>query len=162
MEYSAYLKSGLERYFDIKENFKLGHHEFDMFANYNQRSAKYMLMKKYEMYAFKNNEYIFHKKINGDFTDEHLKWLNEFYKYHVDDIVTFDSEHMQSTITIIFECKMPSQEIIKKISKFKYYKSYSFGLKGWVNGKVLLIDPNLNDGIGNKLGQKDLKRFLQN
>lgn len=161
MEYSAFLRSGLERFFDITEDYKLGNNQFDMFANFNQRNAKYLLMKKFEMYAYQSNEYIFHKKMDS-FGQQELEWLKSFYETHVDDIVTFNSEHMSSTVTVIIETDMPSDEIQKKIAKFKYYKSYSFGLKGWVNGKILLIDSSKNRGIGNKLGQKDLERFLLN
>lgn len=161
MEYKAYLRTSLERYFDIEDNYQVGNHHFDTYANFNQRNAKYMLMKKYEMYAFQNNEYVFHKKFES-FGPEELEWLQEFFDTHIDDIVSYDSEHMSSTVTLIIESQMPSKEIQKKISKFKFYKSYSFGLKGWVNAKVILIDPTINSGIGNKLGQKSLKRFLLN
>jgi hypothetical protein len=91
-----------------------------------------------------------------------LDWLKSFLDDHLKDIVVYDEEHMSSVVTVIFEAPMPSLEVQKKLAKFKYYKSFSFGLKGWVNAKVMLIDPALNSGITNKLGKGDLKKFVMN
>jgi len=158
--YRTFLKGGLERYFDIQEDYELGNHNFDLYASFNQRNAKYMLLKDIEVYAFQNNEYVFHKKLDHTFDSRDLEWLKSFLDYNLNDIVVYDKEHMSSVVTLIFESKMPDEKIQKQLSKFKYYRSFSFGLKGWVNVKVMLVDPNSNKGITNKLGKKDLERFL--
>jgi hypothetical protein len=69
---------------------------------------------------------------------------------------------MSSTITLIIEGPLPSLEIQNRISKYKFYKSFLFGLRGWVNGKIMLIDPDRNVGVTNKFGKNDLKKFLLN
>ena len=159
--YRTFLKGGLERYFDIQEDYKLGNHNFDLFASFNQRNAKYMLLKDIEVYAFQNNEYILHRKLDHTFDNNDLEWLKRFLDNNLDQIVSCDKEHMSSVVTFIFESTMPNEKIQKQLSKFKYYKSFSFGLKGWVNVKVMLVDPISNGGITNKLAKGDLKRFLE-
>lgn len=161
-EYKDYLKSGLQSYFDIEENYMLGKDNFELYATFNQRHAKYMLLRDVEIYAFKSNEYLFLKKLNRPMTLKDLDWLKSFLDDHLKDIVVYDEEHMSSVVTVIFEAPMPSLEVQKKLAKFKYYKSFSFGLRGWVNAKVMLIDPALNSGITNKLGKGDLKKFVMN
>ncbi len=161
-EYKDYLKSGLQSYFDVEENYMLGKDNFELYATFNQRHAKYMLLRDVEIYAFKSNEYLFLKKLNRPMTVKDLDWLKSFLDDHLKDIVVYDEEHMSSVVTVIFEAPMPSLEVQKKLAKFKYYKSFSFGLKGWVNAKVMLIDPALNSGITNKLGKGDLKKFVMN
>lgn len=159
--YEAYLKKGLSRYFDIEDQYVINNDVFDFFANFRQRSAKYMLMKKAEIYAFNTHEYIFHKKLNRPFGKEDLQWLKTFYKENGHSIVKQDHEHMSSTVTVIVDCVLPDESLQKEIKKFKYYKSFFFGLKGWVNGKVILVDSSLNKGIANRFGEKDLHRFLR-
>jgi len=161
-EYKAFLKDGLERYFDIKEDYELGSHNFELYASFNQRNAKYMLLKNVEIYAFKNNEYIFLKKLDRAFDLEDLKWLRAFLDENLQNIIEYDKEHMSSVVTVIFEAPMPDEKIQKQLLKFKYYKSFSFGLRGWVNAKVMLIDPVSRNGITNKLGKGDLDRFVMN
>lgn len=160
--YRTFLRGGLERYFDIHEDYELGNHNFELYASFNQRNAKYMLLKNMEIYAFQNNEYVFHKKLDHTFDVNDLEWLKQFLDEYLHKIVEYDNEHMSSVVTLIFEGPMPDKTIQKQLSKFKYYKSFSFGLKGWVNAKVILVDPVSNQGITNKLGKEDLKRFVMN
>ena len=160
--YKEYLKESLQAYFDIEENYELGQEKFDLYASFNQRNAKYMLLKNVEVYAFTSNEYIFHKKMESAISDAEILWIKAFIKENLDKIVSHDGEHMSSVLTFIFEGPMPDEKTQKKIEKFKYYKSFSFGLKGWVNTKVMLIDPVQKDGITNKLGRQDLQRFIMN
>lgn len=159
--YQTYLKKGLSRYFDIVDDFRLGNHVFDFFAGFNQRSAKYMLMRHVEIYAYNTHEYIFHKKLTGPFTEEDYEWLVGFYKDHALEVLATDNEHMSSTVTMIIECQLPDKGLAKKVQRYKFYKSFAFGLKGWVNGKVILVDSEKNQGIANRLGQKELHRFLR-
>jgi hypothetical protein len=160
--YKDYLKSGLEAYFDIEEDIAIGKDSFDLMATFNQRNAKYMLFKNVEIYSFTANEYLFLKKFDRPLELSDLNWLKDFLDENIRDIVTYDEEHMSSVVTFILEAPMPLEEIAKKLTKFKYYKSFSFGLRGWVNAKVILIDPVLNDGITNKLAKGDLKKFVMN
>ncbi|MCH4889100.1 hypothetical protein EZV73_16005 [Acidaminobacter sp. JC074] len=160
--YREYLKGSLEAYFDIEENYELGREKFDLFATFNQRNAKYMLLKNVEVYAFTSNEYIFHKKIDREITSDDLTWIKDFIRDNLDQIVNKDDEHMSSVLTFILEGPMPDEKTKKRIEKFKYYKSFSLGLKGWVNTKIMLIDPVQKDGITNKLGRPDLQRFIMN
>ncbi len=159
-DYRGFLKEGLERYFDISEDYNLGQEKFELFATFNQRDARYMLLKDVEVYAMKSNEYILHKKINRPLEISDIEWLRSFLDDNLDNIIQRDDEHMSSVVTVIFEGPMPNKNIQKKLSKFKYYKSFAFGLKGWMNTKVMLVDPISKNGITNKLGKGDLNRFI--
>lgn len=160
--YREHLKKGLQRYFDITEDYQIGHHQFDLYANFNQRNARYMLSKQIEVYAYATNEYIFHKKFDQAFCEDDFEWLKSFYNDYATTLMQSNKEHMSSTVTVIIESPLPTVDIKRKLEKFKYYKSFAFGLKGWINGKVLLIDPSMNQGISNKYGKGDMKRFLLN
>jgi hypothetical protein len=48
-EYKDYLKSGLQSYFDVEENYMLGKDNFELYATFNQRHAKYMLLRDVEI-----------------------------------------------------------------------------------------------------------------
>jgi hypothetical protein len=125
-----------------------------MTAVFNQRSARYMVMKSAEIFAFKNNEYIFYKRLDGKLNNELLEKFDNFLNEHFHEIVQVDKEHMSSVITfIICSDETPDDVIIKKIKKFKFYKSFSFGLKGWVNAKLIFINPNNESVIVNKFAK---------
>lgn len=161
-EYREFLKCGLVSYFDIEEDYNFGEACFDLYATFNQRNAKYMLLKNVEIYAFTSNEYILHKRLDGALKIEDLGWMKKFLDDNLENIVDHNQEHMSSVVTFLFECPLPDKEVTKQIKKFKYYKSFKFGLKGWVNVKIMVIDPASKSGITNKLGKRDLPRFIMN
>lgn len=144
----------IERSFDIEYNKEVFDLNFDMTAAFNQRSAKFMLLKSAEIYAFKNNEYIFYKRIEDKLNNDLLEKLKIFLNKHFDKIVQVDKEHMSSVITfIICSDETPDDDIIKNIKKFKFYKSFSFGLKGWVNAKLIFVNPNDELAVVNKFAK---------
>ena len=158
--YIEVLKKKLERFYDLEENVSFDNITFDLFAIFNQKNARYFLLKELEYYSFDTNEYIFYKKIDDaiDFTNFHNMVRN-----NLKDIIVVDKDHMSSIITILIEKSFPiDEETIKKIKKFKYHKSFRFGLEGWVNVRFIVIDPDLNKGYSNSFGKKELAKFLIN
>lgn len=144
----------IEGNFDIEYNKKVFDMDFDITAIFNQRSAKYMFLKKAEVYSFKNHEYIFYKELNGKLTNDYLNDIKEFLKKNVDKIVHIDEEHMSSAITfVICSSYTPDKDMIKLIKRFRFYRSFSFGFKGWVNGKIAFVNTADRIVVTNRLGR---------
>jgi hypothetical protein len=158
--YCELMTDKLTRYFDIEKNFKVGRINFDFIARYNQRSAKYFLMKNMEIYSFENNELILYKNYD-EVTKDDIDSLVDLFSDFTDKIVDRKEDHMSSVVTFLIETKNPlDKKTLRKIKRTKLYKSYMFGLKGWVNGKIIIVDPSQNTGVANKLGKKNLENFL--
>lgn len=159
--YKDFLVEKLRMFYDIEYDQKIDNFEFDFFARFNQRSSKYILTKKIEFYAFKNNEYFFFKKFDSCFDVTYLESLKVFLDENINEITEIDHEHMSSIVTFIFEFSgdIP-EDVAKAVNDFKYYKSFMFGLKGWVNCGLMLINPLKNEGISNKFSRKELEKFL--
>ncbi len=159
-KYREFLETRLGAYFDLEHNYTLAKEEFNLFASFNQRNAKYMLMKKLEIYSFSNNEYILYKNLDRKFELDDLVWLKNFLDSNIKEIVNTNTEHMSSLVTFIFTCDEPDSIVEEKIKKFKYYKSFFLGLNGWVNVKIILINSVSKYGISNKLAKEDIKKFI--
>lgn len=158
--YKEKVKERLSRYFDLKEDFKYNDQDFDLFAASNVRNEKYMASKKLTIYAFENDEYCFVKHIKG-LDIEKLDGVINSLKKSIMDFVDPHHEHMSSTITgvlVVDENIEPG--LIKKIKKFHYQKTFAFGLKGWADVRLLIID--LKDGlvIPSKKAKKSVKFYL--
>jgi hypothetical protein len=149
-----------ETNFDIEYNKQLGEINFDFAGEFNQRSIKYMFMKAAEVYAFKSHEYVFYKEMDYKFEEHYFTRLKSIITENINNIIKMDSEHMASVITFIFSSiESPSVEIVETIKKFKFYKSFSFGFKGWVNVKLIFINSNTNKVITNKFARGNEKFF---
>jgi len=159
--YEDFLVEKLKMFYDLNYGYEIGKFRFDFFAKFNQRSSKYIVSKKIEFYAFKNNEYFFFKKFDSGFDIKYLESLKIFLNENIHTITEIDHEHMSSIVTFIFEVNGEiSDELALAVENFKYYKSFMFGLKGWVNCGLMLINPLKNEGISNKFSRKELDKFL--
>lgn len=161
MFFEEKLREKLNRFYDIGGKEEIGTLTFDFIARYHQRNSKYILKQSNEYYAFENNEFILFKKLNTPFTEELLEEVEMFFKDYSAKLLSVDDEHMSSIVTIIFETELPTDpQLIKKIEKFKYYKSFMLGFKGWIHGGLMLINPDEETGLSNKYSRKELKKFL--
>lgn len=159
-EYMHKLVKKFESKFNIEYNKKLGDFTFDFAGEFNQRSAKYMFIKEAEIYAFKNNEYVFYKDIDNKLNMLNIDKIKYVLNENVSKIIKMDEEHMASVITFIFSSSQsPDLEVEKAIKKFKFYQSFCFGIKGWVNVKLIFINSNTNEVITNKFARENEKFF---
>jgi hypothetical protein len=159
-KYMNELIKKFETNFDIEYNRQLGEINFDFAGEFNQRSIKYMFMKAAEVYAFKSHEYVFYKEIDYKFEAPDFERLKSIIEENMNNIIKMDSEHMASVITFIFSSiESPSAEIVETIKKFKFYKSFLLGFKGWVNVKLIFINSNTNKVITNKFARGNEKFF---
>lgn len=159
-EYLIKLKNSLARYFDMELDKTLGGKRFSLYGRYYTRNAKYFALKKIEVYSFTVNEYILYNncnRVNIDYINE----LEDYIKDHVDDIVIRDEECMSSGITFLISSEEDiDKETIKAVKKFKFYKSYNWGFKGWVNVKLIFVNLKTNQTYSNTLGRREEKRFI--
>lgn len=157
MDYKDYLdqiERKLIRYFDIERDYNLNGYPLDLYARFHFRNERYVLSKKFVVYAFENNEYIFIKYF--DKVDEvSLKQFVTFLINSINDVVIVDENHMSSIITgVILTEDEPSEEIIKAIEKFKYHKGFAFGFRGWVDIRLILVTMGIQNIVTNKKGKE--------
>ncbi len=156
--FGPFLKESLSTYYDILSPQKCA---CDFIAKYNERNCAYAIKKEIEYYAFENNEVIFYEKVNTLTLDKVNAIKEVFYKKH-GEFVAASSDHMATSMYYVIEVDLPQHsEIIRAIKRFRFYKSFKFGLEGWVNGSIILIDTTTQKGFSNPFGKKELKRLLK-
>lgn len=159
-DYEAVLRERIATHYDIEESVNF---DYDLLASLNQRSSKYLATKNIEFYAFQNNEYILYKKLHSEFTMDEFERMQSILQNKLDEIIEVNEEHMSSVITFLYEANLPKDRtLIQKINKFKFYKSFKFGLKGWVNVRLIVIDPIINSGLSNRYGRGEMEKFIFN
>ncbi|WZL72402.1 hypothetical protein QBE52_15095 [Clostridiaceae bacterium 35-E11] len=163
MNYDKYLEDiekRLKRNFDLKRDFVHKNMTIDLFAQYLLRNEKYVGSKKINIYAFENHEYCLIKH----FSTLDIQKIQEYTGYLqsvIDDFVIPHEEHMSSVITgVIVADDNCSQEVIDRVKKFKYHKSFAFGFKGWVDIRLVLVLLDKGEVITNKKG-KEVQKVYQ-
>lgn len=155
--YIEELEKKLVRSFDIFRNYEIDNKEFDLFARYHLRAEKYFLTKSAKIYAMESNEYIL-VKMMYNLDNRNFELFKNSMIGSIDKLVELHDEHMSSVITGVMLTDKPLNEIdddvLKKIAEFKYHKGFSFGFKGWVDIRLLLVSLNDGSNIANKKGKE--------
>ncbi|MGM0396226.1 MAG: hypothetical protein ACQEP4_04135 [Bacillota bacterium] len=156
-EYIEELEKKLIRSFDIYRDYEIDEKKYDLFARYHLRAEKYFLVKSAKIYGMESNEYILVKKVEN-LDNRGIEIFKNSMIGSIDKLVELHDEHMSSIITGVILTDKPLNEIdddvLKKISRFKYHKGFSFGLKGWVDIRLLLVSLNDGSNIANKKGKE--------
>lgn len=160
MELEAYieeLEKKLIRSFDIYRNYEIDDKKFDLYARYHLRSEKYFLTKSAKIYGMENNEYVLMKMMENLNNRDLEIFINSMID-SIGELVELHDEHMSSIITGVVLIDKSLNEIdddvLKKISRFKYHKGFSFGFKGWVDIRLLLVSLKDGSNIANKKGKE--------
>lgn len=155
--YIEELEKKLVYNFDLCRDYKVNGEKYDLFAKYHLRSEKYFFSKSAKIYGIENNEYILIKTFTSFDKDDFDLYKNRIIKA-IDKLVEAHGEHMSSIVTAVivveeFQDRI-KKDVLERISSFKYHKSFSFGLRGWVDIRILLV--SLNDGLvlTNKKGKE--------
>lgn len=156
-EYLEELQKKLIRSFDLFRNYELNDEKFDLFAKYHLRAEKYFLTKSAKIYGMESNEYILLKMMEN-LDNRGLEIITNNVIASIDKLVELHDEHMSSIITGVILIDKPLSEIdddvLNKVSRFKYHKGFSFGFKGWVDIRLLLVSLKDGSNITNKKGKE--------
>lgn len=72
-----------------------------------------------------------------------------------------EKNHMYSFLTVvIFTSKRISDDMKRKIKKYKYEKNYLFFIRGYTSGRIIVIDTENMEIVTNKSG-KVLGKFYR-
>lgn len=122
------------------DNKEFGGIVFDFIAKSNIRNEKYIATKQTVLYAYENNEYCFFKTMDQvNFKD--IDRVFNTIKNAADNFIEPSEEHMSTTLTgIIITENTVEEEIIKKVKKLKYQKSYKLGFHGWSSVRIIIVE----------------------
>ena len=153
-EYLENIQLKLQGNFDLERDYIINEFEYDLYARYNLRNERYIFTKKAKIYAIENNEYSL-IKFYDDLNQCSIKEYTDALIRSIDKLINPNSDHMSSIITgVIVLNKMPNNEIIDMIKRFKYQKGFAFGFKGWVDIRLLLVSLNEEFIVSNKKGKE--------
>ena len=139
-QYKNQIIDSLKYNFDISEGCNYGGVLFDTVAKSHIRNEKYVASKKAVIYAFENDEQCLIKELNNTNKNQ-IDHIIEVTKDNIIDNIQLSEDHMSTTITLILVSeKSIDEQIVKHIKRFKYQKSFMFGLKGWITFRAVLID----------------------
>lgn len=165
MEFESFLEEIRKKLigsYDLEDNSELNHWEFNLSGKYHLRTERYFAMKKAVVYGMENDDYFFlkHQEI---FCEKDPSGILQWVRESLNRIVIPHSEHMSSTITLVIAVDSElDTKMIKEIEKIKFHQGFSWGLKGWVDLRLIVYSLKKKYFVTNKKGREviDLFRHL--
>lgn len=160
IDYLKELRKKYERNFDIEEDTTVSSLVVDLFAKSHIRNEKFFGSKSVTLYSFENHEYCYVKYLDI-VSSMDIEEFSSVMKTEISKKVIVNEDHMSSTFTgIIVTKKIVNPEIIKIITNYSYQKSYCFGLKGWSDIRLILVELETNMVYTSKKA-RDVKKLYQ-
>lgn len=159
-EFLSILTEGLKSNFDVTGETEICGRRFDLVGQYRERVSRYMISKQKEIYAYQSYEHIMYSHFEVAPTEVDIGKLRLWLEEQLSDIIQIDSEHMSSVVTIIWSSNEPiEKKVAKSIKRFRLYQSFQFGLKGWVNVKLVHVDLSQKRMVSNRMG-RDVSKLV--
>lgn len=163
-----FLEKLIESYrsaFDIERSIDINGDIYDAYASFNVSSAKYVLIKKAELWRADCYEHTFFAHRNVLEKED----LNRFHRHIIEYIEPqlvregekcTPKDHMYTYITGIFIAENGiSEEVKKAVRKFKFFKNYKLGIRGYSEARILIFDMKNKKVLGNPAARDLVKGY---
>jgi len=162
MKYEEYIQIVLRRFyrnFNVVEHYKVGDLSFHYAAIYKERNERYFGSKKIVLDAVENNEICLFAYLDS-ITYNHFKELAFHLESSLSSLVKPTFEHMSTVITcILITDSITDPDLIQKVEKYHYGKSFLFNLNGWVKIRFVLVDLDRETVFCSREGDKVKKVY---
>lgn len=153
--------------YDIEQPYEINGDIYDAHASFNVSSAKYVLIKKAELWRADCFEHAFFKCVKR----LEMKDLDLFLK-HVENYIEPElvrggkscpeKDHMYTFMTGIFICDDGvSEEVKRAVKKQSYLKNYRFGIRGYSEVRLLVFDLKEKKIFGNRAAKEMVKGYTK-
>lgn len=155
--------------YNIEESYGIKGDIYDAYAFCDITNAKYVLMKKAELWRAICYEHVFFRlfsEISEDFLEQFVHTTKEYIEPVLvrKNEKTMEKDHMYTYVTAICVCEEGvSKDVIKKLRSTKFFKNYSFTFRGYCELRVIVVDLANQKVYGNPAARdliKDYKKFL--
>lgn len=127
-------------FFDVYRDEKLGKFSLPFFAIYRRRDERYMISKKIKVYGVENQHIVF-ASICEELTTAFVREFQQTIEQNISRYIPGDDEHMS---TIVLGIVITNQDVddktLKEVKRYRKLKFLKFGLHGWVEMYVVLVN----------------------
>lgn len=133
--------------FDIKKNVRIKDYRFEYIAlRYDIQGRTMAFSKKnIDSYMSRENVYFIHKQLSEETFKNEIEKLFEALK----DSVKYEDNHYETLFNVVIFTDI-NEALRKMAQRYQKTKLLSFGLKGAINMRLILIDEKTKEICGNK------------
>lgn len=138
-------------YFDVYRDEKIGETPLAFKALYKRRDEKYLITKTIKVWGIENQQCVFVTTPEGELTKEFIQQFEKDMQGSVNEHVVQHRDHMSTIFLGVVVTDQPVTEaFVKGVRKYRKLKFIKYGLHGWaelylaivdLNGEVVYVNP---------------------
>lgn len=141
-------------FFDVERGGKVGSTDIAFSAVYNRRDERYMFTKKIKVWGVDNQQIVFVTTPDLEVSEAYIDRMmndmidctNEYVKPH--------GEHMSTVFTGVIITDQPvTSEVIHTILKIRKLNFFKFGIQGWMEMYIAILDLSKKEIYMHKKGK---------
>ncbi len=143
--------------FDIQGEKEIAGKSFDYYAFCEIANEKFMGHKSVKIYSYNDYE---HCMVDNQRTLD-LSFINkDFFDKSINQLIENKKNHHQSYLTLILVVKGGvNKKEVSKIESIKLSKSFWFGIRGWVDLRLVVVDLDDNSVYANNEGRDVMDNY---
>lgn len=128
-----------EAWFDVQRNHRFAGRAFPGYAEFHSTASQYVLVKRAKLWEASSHEYLFF--CETPHLDE-AAWqdLLSFMTTETLAKVTLEPDHMSSYLSLVVVADKVDEGVARSVRKAHFRKNFLFGLRGWVDLRVAVVD----------------------
>lgn len=152
--------------YDVERTCDINGDIYDAYASFNAASAKYVLVKRAELWRAECFEHVFFrvekKMMEADtldrFREQLITYIEPQMVRHGEKYPPKD--HMYTYMTLISICEDGlSEEAAKKVRSFHYERNYKLTIRGYSEARILVFDLKNRKLLGNRAARELVKGY---
>lgn len=166
-EFMEKLLESYQSAFDITRPYDVNGDIYDAYAAFNVTSAKYVLVKKAELWRANCFEHTFFA-CRDTVTAGQLRKFGEDIATYIEPELVRGGEsctpehHMYTYITGIFICEDGiTKDVENEVKKFRFFKNYRMGIRGYSEARLVIFDMKEHRVLGNRSARDLVKGYTK-
>lgn len=128
-----------EVWFDVQRDYKLAGRTFPGFAEFHSTGERYVLVKRAKLWEVATHEYLFFDVVD-ELDGDGLARAVELMTTEALKLVEPMPNHMFSNISLVVIAGSLGQGVEKAVRKVRFRKNFKWGLWGWSDLRVAVVD----------------------
>ncbi len=146
-------------YYNVSRDYEYAGRTFPGYAEFHSSSERYVLVKRAKLWGVNTHEYLFFV-LAEHLTLEQFEDLTRFMRTDALDKVTLEPEHMTSYLSLVIIADTVDDDVLKQAKKTRFRKNFNFGVGGWADMRVAVVDLARASITTNAMG-KELRPTLE-
>ena len=159
------LLDSFQNSYDVERTCDINGDIYDAHASFNATSAKYVLVKKAELWRAECFEQVFFrltKKLEKEDIENFERQIDEYIEPQLvrGGKKWPEKDHMYTYMTAIFICEEgASEEAVKAVKHFHYVKNYLLTVRVYSEARILVFDLKNQKIFGNRAAKDMVKGY---